>query len=180
MTARGVRAPRPRVLHNDSISARSQVALGRSLPPHPERSTWITLTCHTRFFWGGRTIFFTTHTHTDQQQQNNSSVLIHQAAGKVTSAGGRVGIRERHSPRAAPTTIGVRRSSELGRGALRRRHWCSKKLGAALGRPRSRETRGRGVARGAALSQGCCARAWCVFGRDQRPFFFSLGRRALN
>ena len=80
------------------------------------------------FFWG-ETIFFTTHTHTDQQQQNNSSVLIHQAAGKVTSAGGRVGIRERHSPRAAPTTIGVRRSSELGRGALRRRHWCSKKLG---------------------------------------------------
>ena len=66
-------------------------------------------------------------THTRTNNKNNSSVPIHLAAGKVTSAGGRVGIRERHSPRAAPTTI--RRSSELGRGAMRRRHWCSKKLG---------------------------------------------------
>ena len=66
-------------------------------------------------------------THTRTNNKNNSSVPIHLAAGKVTSAGGRVGIRERHSPRAAPTTI--RRSSELGRDAMRRRHWCSKKLG---------------------------------------------------
>ena len=44
-------------------------------------------------------------THTRTNNKNNSSVPIHLAAGKVTSAGGRVGIRERHSPRAAPTTI---------------------------------------------------------------------------
>jgi hypothetical protein len=72
-----------------------------------------------------------------------------------------VGIRERHSPRAAPTTIGVRRSSELGRGAMRRRHWCSKKLG-GVGRLRdglAAEKPGVVVSPGgAALSLGCCAR----------------------
>ena len=80
------------------------------------------------FFWGGNNLLHNPHTH-GPTTSNNSSVLIHLAAGKVTSAGGRVGIRERHSPWAAPTTVGVRRSSELGRGAMRRRHWCSKKLG---------------------------------------------------
>jgi hypothetical protein len=53
------------------------------------------------FLGGGGTIFFTTHTHTDQRQ-NYSSVLIHLAAGKVTSAGGSGGYSREAQPEGGP------------------------------------------------------------------------------
>ena len=96
-----------------------------SRPPCAKREKWGEATFEV-FFLGGNNLLHNPHTH------GPTTKLLQRAdspSGRKDDLSGGVGwVFERGTARGRPPPR-FRRSIDLGRGAMRRRHWCSKKLG---------------------------------------------------